>query len=51
MSALKKSTSGLMEVSSEEAKIRRSPDMPLPERTDEIKKELEAKTAYAKGLP
>lgn len=50
LTALKKSTSGLMEVSSEEAKIRRSPAMPLPERTDEIKKQLEVKTAYAKGF-
>ena len=49
MAALKKSETGLMEVSEENEKIRRSPSNPLPENTEEAKKALEARTAYAKG--
>ena len=49
MAALKKSETGLMEVSEENEKIRRSPSNPLPENTDEAKKALQARTAYAKG--
>jgi lupus La protein len=51
MAALKKSETGLMEVSEEKEKIRRSPSNPLPENTEEAKKALEARTAYAKGYP
>jgi len=51
MAALKKSETGLMEVSEENDKIRRSPSNPLPENTEEAKKALEARTAYAKGYP
>lgn len=50
LAALKKSDSGLLEVSSDgDGKMRRNPAMPLPENNDENKKLLEAKTAYAKG--
>jgi len=48
--ALKKSDSGLLEIDGEGVgKVRRSPDLPLPENNEENKKLLEAKTAYAKG--
>eukprot|EP00088_Acartia_fossae_P061966 TRINITY_DN7457_c0_g1_i2.p1 TRINITY_DN7457_c0_g1~~TRINITY_DN7457_c0_g1_i2.p1 ORF type:complete len:370 (-),score=172.40 TRINITY_DN7457_c0_g1_i2:387-1496(-) len=50
LASLKKSSSGLMEVSEEgEGKIRRSPEQPLPENNEENKKKQEARTAYAKG--
>jgi len=39
-----------MEVDMEgDGRLRRSPANPLPENTEEAKKLLEAKTAYAKG--
>ena len=44
------SCSGLLEVdSAEDGKVRRNPAQPLPENTEETKKLVEAKTAYAKG--
>jgi len=50
ITALSKSDSGLLELDQEgDGKVRRSPEQPLPENTDENKKLLEAKTAYAKG--
>jgi len=49
MKALKKSSTGLMEVSEAEEKIRRSPSLPVPDNTEEAKKELESRTCYAKG--
>lgn len=51
MAALKKSETGLMEISEENEKIRRSASNPLPENTEEAKKALNARTAYAKGYP
>jgi len=50
MAALKKSNAGLMEVSEAEEKIRRNPSLPLPDNTEEAKKELEARTCYVKGF-
>jgi len=52
LSALKKSPSGLMEITGEgkEGKIRRSPSIPLPENTEDFKKTTEERTAYAKGF-
>jgi len=47
--ALKKSKSGLISVSEDNSKIRRDPSIPLPENTEESRKALEARTAYAKG--
>lgn len=50
--ALKKSTSGLLEVHGEEYKIRRSLDRPVPEADDPIiKKNSKLKTLYMKGFP
>jgi len=48
--AIKKSRSGLMEVAEDGLKIRRDPSIPLPENTEESRKALEARTAYAKGF-
>jgi len=48
--ALKQSKAGLLEVSEDGSKIRRDPAIPLPENTEESRKLLEARTAYAKGF-
>jgi len=50
VAALKMSKSGLIEVAEDGAKIRRDPAIPLPENTEESRKALEARTAYAKGF-
>merc|ERR1719481_749771 len=49
-SALKKSKAGLMEVAEDKTKIRRNPEIPLPENTVESKAALEARTVYVKGF-
>ncbi|BFY97840.1 hypothetical protein BsWGS_00880 [Bradybaena similaris] len=49
--ALKKSSSGLMEVSEQGDKIRRSPSRPLPDDVKERREEIIAKTVYAKSFP
>ncbi|XP_072936301.1 la protein homolog [Epargyreus clarus] len=46
--ALQKSTSGLLEIS--DTKVRRSPKMPIPEMTEDRRKQLLARTVYAKGF-
>merc|ERR1719398_364637 len=51
IAALKQSKAGLLEVSEDGSKIRRDPAIPLPENTEESRKLLEARTAYAKGFP
>jgi len=53
LAALKKSRTGLMEVKGEggEGKIRRSPSLPLPDNSEEFKKDTEARTVYLKGFP
>merc|ERR1719300_2287016 len=48
--ALKKSKANLMKISEDGLKIRRDPAIPLPENTEESRKLLEARTAYAKGF-
>merc|ERR1719210_2250303 len=48
--ALKQSKAGLLEVSEDGSKIRSDPAIPLPENTEESRKLLEARTAYAKGF-
>jgi len=52
LAALSKSTTGLMETSGEgmEAKMRRLPSLPLPDNTDESKKDVESRTVYVKGF-
>lgn len=49
--ALRKSTLGLIEVSEDGTKIRRSPDKPLPDNDEEYKKQVAARTIYAKAFP
>ncbi|KAJ8729678.1 hypothetical protein PYW08_001259 [Mythimna loreyi] len=49
--ALNKATNGLLEVSEDNKKVRRSPDVPIPEMNEERRKELSNRTIYAKGFP
>ncbi|KAJ8416838.1 hypothetical protein AAFF_G00327160 [Aldrovandia affinis] len=49
--SLKKSKTGLLEISEDKTKIRRSLDKPLPEVNDEYKDALKHKSAYIKGFP
>ncbi|BES89413.1 RNA Hypothetical protein motif [Nesidiocoris tenuis] len=49
--AVKKSTSGLVEVNDDNTKIRRSPHMPIPEMNEERRKELTSRTAYIRRFP
>lgn len=51
LAALKKSTSGLMEISEDGTKLRRSPDKPLPDNDEEHKKNVAARSVYAKEFP
>lgn len=48
---LRKSTSGLLEVSEDGTKVRRNPDRPIPENNEERKKELASRSVYAKEFP
>jgi len=50
IAALRQSKAGLIQVSEDALKIRREPSIPLPENTEESRKLLEARTAYAKGF-
>lgn len=49
--AINKSLSGLLEVSEDNKKVRRNPEQPIPEMNEERRKELSARTIYAKGFP
>lgn len=49
--ALKKSTSGLMEVCEKTGRIRRSQEKPVPEETPERTLETKNRTVYCKGFP
>ncbi|KAK5920786.1 hypothetical protein CgunFtcFv8_024554 [Champsocephalus gunnari] len=49
--AIQKSNAGLLEVSEDKTKIRRSPDKPLPEMNDDYKDALKHKSVYMKGFP
>jgi len=49
--ALRKSTSGLIEVSEDSTKIRRCQDKPLPDNTKERKDDVTARSVYVKGFP
>lgn len=51
VNAIKKSESVLLKVSEDGKKLRRNPDVPLPELNEERRKELNTRTAYAKGFP
>lgn len=46
VAALQKSKTGLLEISEDKTKIRRSPDKPLPEMNDEYKDTLKHKSVY-----
>ncbi|KAG8432415.1 hypothetical protein GDO86_016894 [Hymenochirus boettgeri] len=49
--ALKKSKTGLLEISEEESKIRRSPAKPLPEINEDYKNSIQKRSVYIKGFP
>ncbi|XP_065175650.1 lupus La protein homolog [Sycon ciliatum] len=49
--ALRKSTSGLLEVSEDGSKMRRSASRPVPEWNDNVKKDTNNRTVYVKGFP
>ncbi|XP_049451122.1 lupus La protein [Epinephelus fuscoguttatus] len=49
--ALQKSKTGLLEMSEDKTKIRRSADKPLPEMNDDYKDALKHKSVYMKGFP
>lgn len=44
--ALKKSKTGLMEISEDDSKIRRTPKKPLPEITEQYKNEVKSRSVY-----
>lgn len=48
---MRKSPNGTVEVNEDGSKVRRHPDNPLPEFNETRRKELQARTAYAKGFP
>lgn len=49
--AVKKSDSGLLQVSDDKKKVRRNPEMSLPEMSEEVRKEIVSRTVYVKGFP
>ncbi|XP_054743773.1 la protein homolog [Anastrepha obliqua] len=49
--ALIKSEEGLLEISEDKQKLRRHPERPIPEHNEEQRKEIQSRTAYAKGFP
>ncbi|KAL3856119.1 hypothetical protein ACJMK2_015312 [Sinanodonta woodiana] len=49
--SLRKSTSGLVEVSEDNQKVRRNPKQPMPENTAERRQELMDRTLYVKPFP
>ncbi|XP_062121059.1 la protein homolog [Drosophila sulfurigaster albostrigata] len=51
VNALNKSDNGLVEVSEDKQSLRRHPERPIPEHNEERRKEIQERTAYAKGFP
>ncbi|KAH8293115.1 hypothetical protein KR044_004277 [Drosophila immigrans] len=51
VSALNKSDNGLVEISEDKQSLRRHPERPIPEHNEERRKEIQERTAYAKGFP
>lgn len=49
--AMDKSPHGTVQLSDDRLKVRRHPDNPLPEFNESRRKEIQARTAYAKGFP
>uniref|UniRef100_A0A3Q3W2C3 HTH La-type RNA-binding domain-containing protein n=1 Tax=Mola mola TaxID=94237 RepID=A0A3Q3W2C3_MOLML len=50
VAALQKSKTGLLEISEDMTKVRRSPDKPLPEQNDDYKDALKHKSVYIVSL-
>ncbi|KAL7740751.1 hypothetical protein ACLKA6_012366 [Drosophila palustris] len=51
VNALNKSDDGLVEISEDKQSLRRHPERPVPEHNEERRKEIQERTAYAKGFP
>ncbi|RXM28147.1 Lupus La protein-like [Acipenser ruthenus] len=51
LEALSKSQTGLLEISEDKTKIRRSPSKPLPEINDQYKDVIKHRSVYVKGFP
>ncbi|XP_030383714.1 la protein homolog [Scaptodrosophila lebanonensis] len=51
INALVKSDEGLLEISDDKQSLRRHPERPIPEHNEERRKEIQERTAYAKGFP
>lgn len=51
INALNKSDEGLVEISEDKQSLRRHPERPIPEHNEERRKEIQERTAYAKGFP
>lgn len=51
IAALRKADSGLLEISEDETKLRRSTDKPLKDLTEEEQKALNLRTVHFKGFP
>ncbi|XP_064419775.1 lupus La protein isoform X2 [Latimeria chalumnae] len=49
--ALCKSKTGLLEIHEDKSKIRRSPNKPLPEITDQYRNSIKNRSVYVKGFP
>ncbi|XP_053121307.1 lupus La protein [Hemicordylus capensis] len=49
--ALRKSKTGLMEISEDKTKIRRAPNKPLPEVTEQYRNAIKSRSVYIKGFP
>ncbi|KAH8321251.1 hypothetical protein KR059_008486 [Drosophila kikkawai] len=51
LAALNKSEEGLIQISEDKQSLRRHPERPIPEHNEERRKEIQDRTAYAKGFP
>lgn len=51
VAALNKSEEGLIQISEDKQNLRRHPERPIPEHNEERRKEIQERTAYAKGFP
>lgn len=49
--AIRKASSGLINISKDGVFVRRNPDMAVPENTEEWRDDFNARTAYVKGFP
>ena len=51
VAALNESEEGIVEISEDKLSLRRHPERPIPEHNEERRKEIQERTAYAKGFP